>query len=101
MYIGHFGSIIINGGSVIGRNCKISHEVALGTKGAGRGLGVPIIGDDVYIGAGAKVLGSIRINDRAIIGANAVVIKDVPEGAIVAGVPAKIIGYNNGDGTTV
>jgi serine O-acetyltransferase len=97
LYIGHFGSIIINGGSVIGKNCKISHEVTLGTKGAGQGLGVPIIGDDVYIGAGAKVLGNIRVQDRAIIGANAVVVRDVPEGAIVVGVPAKIIGYNNRD----
>ena len=101
LYIAHFGSIIINGGSVIGRNCKISHEVTVGTKGAGRGLDVPIIGDDVYIGAGAKVLGGIRINNGAIIGANAVVVKNVPEGAIVAGVPAKIIGYNKSDRTTV
>ena len=101
LYIGHFGSVIINGRSVIGRNCKISHEVTVGTKGAGRGLDVPIIGDDVYIGAGAKVLGGIRINNGAIIEANAVVVKNVPEGAIVAGVPAKIIGYNKSARTTV
>ena len=94
LYIGHFGGVIINGGSIIGKKCKISHGVTIGTKGAGKGLGVPIIGDNVYIGAGAKVLGNIRVYDNAIIGANAVVIKNVQKNSIVGGVPAKTIGYN-------
>lgn len=94
LYIGHFGGIVINGGVRIGTDCKISHGVTIGTKGAGRGSGVPTLGDKVYIGAGAVVMGNIHVEDRAIIGANAVVIKDVPQGVIVGGVPARVIGQN-------
>ena len=92
LYIAHFGGVIINGGVSIGKYCKISHDVTLGTKGAGRGNDVPILGDNVYIGAGAKILGNVRIGDNVIVGANAVVIKDVPDNVIVTGIPAKIIG---------
>lgn len=94
LYIGHFGGIIINGGVCIGAECKISHGVTIGAKGAGRGSAVPTLGDQVYIGAGAVVIGDVHVGNRAIIGANAVVINDVPEGAIVGGVPARIIGQN-------
>lgn len=95
LYIGHFGCTIVNGGVRIGRYCQIAHGVTLGTKGVGRGGGVPVIGDHVYIGAGAKVLGPVRIGNHAVIGANAVVLKDVPDFAVVVGVPARIIGRND------
>ena len=52
---------------------------------------VPVVGDDVYIGTGAKLLGDIRIGNRAVIGANAVVLESVPDDAVVAGVPARVI----------
>lgn len=61
------------------------------TIGGRVGPGVPVIGDNVRIGSGAKVLGGIRIGNYAQIGANAVVIKDVPDNATAVGVPAKII----------
>lgn len=54
-------------------------------------VGVPTIGDDVYISAGARLLGDITVGDNVIIGANSVVISDVPSNSIVAGVPARVI----------
>ncbi len=56
---------------------------------------VPVIGNDVYIATGAKILGDIKVGNNVIIGANAVVIKDVPDNCVVAGVPAKIIKQNS------
>jgi len=72
----------------IGRNCSIIAAVTIGMRTE---RAFPDIGDDVFIGAGARVLGGIRIGDRVVIGANAVVIQDVPDGATAVGVPARII----------
>jgi serine O-acetyltransferase len=90
-YIGHFGGIVVNQAVRIGDNCNISHGVTLGRINRGDRAGCPTIGNDVYIGPGAKVLGRIEVGDRAAIGANAVVIEDVPAGAVVGGVPARIL----------
>ena len=81
--------IVIHGRTKIGRNCLIGQQVTIG--GKSRHYEVPVIGDNVYIAAGAKVLGPIRVGDGAVIGANAVVVKDVPAHCVVAGVPARII----------
>jgi len=76
----------------IGEKCTIFHQVTIGIKDYDHGLDkVPIIGDNVIIGAGAKVLGPIKIGDNVKIGANAVVTKDVPSGATVVGNPGQII----------
>lgn len=72
----------------IGDNCWINQQVTIGYNGHGR---PPIIGNNVMITCGAKVLGSITVGDDAIIGANAVVIQDVESGAVMGGVPAKRI----------
>lgn len=80
------GSII--GADKIGRNCTICHQVTLGDDGNG---GCPTLGDNVFVGVGAKVLGKIAIGNNVKIGANAVVVKDVPDNCTVAGVPAKIV----------
>lgn len=90
-YIGHFGTIIISPFAVIGKNCNISQGVTIGRTNRGERAGTPTIGDNVYIGPGAKVFGKIKIGDNVAIGANAVVTKDVEPGVVVAGVPAKVI----------
>jgi serine O-acetyltransferase len=89
--IEHHGCIVIHGNSVIGDDCLIRHGVTIGNAGSADPFGAPTIGDRVEFGAGAKVLGRIRIGSDVIIGANAVVVKDVPDFAVVGGVPARII----------
>ncbi len=73
--------------TVIGRNCTIRHEVMIGSRR--REHDVPVLGDDVKIGVGAKVLGKIRIGNRVSIGANAVVLDDVPNDHVAVGVPVR------------
>ena len=82
-------AVVIHERVRIGKNVMIGPCVTLG--GRSGIVGVPVIGDDVFIGTGAKVLGDVRIGNRAVIGANAVVLQSVPDDAVVAGVPAKII----------
>ncbi len=86
----HPNGVVIHPRTIIGPNCIIFQQVTLGT--SGNGPGAPVVGGGVDIGAGAKVLGPVTIGDHAMIGANAVVTQDVPKGAIVAGVPARVIG---------
>jgi serine O-acetyltransferase len=88
------GHVIIDGRIRIGRNCQINPWVTLGLSNS-RKLGFsvdgPTIGNDVHIGTGAKVLGPIRIGDNVRVGANAVVVNDVPPNVTVVGVPARIL----------
>lgn len=90
-YIGHFCGIFINEDCVIGKNCNISQGVTIGKSNRGKRKGCPVVGDNVYIGPGAKIIGSIRIGDHVAIGANCVVTRDVPDFGVVAGVPGKVI----------
>lgn len=87
----HYGCIIIAQSAKIGKNASIHQGVTIGRVFAGHYAGVPTIGDNVVIFAGAKVLGNVVVGDNAVIGANSVVTKDVPANAVVAGVPAKVI----------
>jgi serine O-acetyltransferase len=96
--IEHHGCIVIHGNSVIGDDCLIRHGVTLGNTGYDDPYGAPTIGNRVQIGAGAKILGRISIGDGAIIGANAVVIRDVPEGTAVGGVPARALSVRTAAG---
>lgn len=90
----HGVGLVINGCSTIGDYCKLRQGVTIGNKlnQDGTPSESPTIGDHVEFGANATALGSIRIGDHAVIGAGSVVTKDVPDNAIAAGVPAKIIG---------
>ena len=89
LHIAHYGSIAVYSGTKIGKNCTIHTSTNIGNKN-----GAPIIGDNVYIGPGAKIFGPIRIANGVKIGANAVVNKSILiENATVVGVPAKIIKF--------
>jgi len=84
--------LIVQKRAVIGDNVTIAQCVTIG--GRSKKKNVPIIGNNVYIGAGAKILGDIIIGNNVIIGANSVVLIDVPDNSVVAGIPAKIIKRN-------
>lgn len=83
----HYFDIRIHPDTKIGDRVGIMHDVTIAT--TMNRLGAPVIGHDVFIGTGAKILGPVKIHDRAIIAPNSVVISDVPEGATAMGVPAK------------
>lgn len=90
LYIQHgFASMIA--AKSIGENCWINQQVTIGYNGQGD---PPIIEDNVTIACGAKVLGSIHIGNHVTVGANAVVIRDVPDNCVVGGVPARILNSN-------
>jgi serine O-acetyltransferase len=89
LQIPHPNGIVIHPGARIGPNCLIFQQVTIGTR---KGEMLPVIGGHVDIGAGAKILGNVRIGDHAFIGANAVVIRDVPSGKTAVGISAKITG---------
>lgn len=81
--------IVIHGRAVIGDDCHLNQHVTVG--GTSKNPQVPVIGNNVFIGAGAKILGGVTIGDNVVVGANAVVVKDVASNTLVAGVPAKVL----------
>ena len=87
--IGHPLSIVVNPTAVIGNNCNLAHCVTIGSN-QGKAA---FIGDNVYIGASAVVIGGVHIGNNVIVGAGSIVVKDVPDNCVVAGNPAKIIKY--------
>jgi len=90
LYIGHIGGVHINPGAVLGCNCDLAHRVTIGASAMGR-KGVPVLGDEVYIGTGAALVGKIKIGNGAKIAANTLVMTNVPAGATVMGVPGRIV----------
>ena len=87
----HPVGVVINGGVKGGKNIVIESGVVIGAARNGEPVEVPTLGDDIFIGSGAKILGGIKIGSRVKIGANAVVLSDVPDGATVVGIPAKVV----------
>ncbi len=87
----HPNGVVIHPTSKVGYNCVIFQQVTLGT--ARSRSGTPVIGGGVSLGAGSRILGPVTIGDHAVIGANAVVLQDIPAGAIAVGIPARIVGY--------
>ncbi|WP_199224394.1 serine O-acetyltransferase EpsC [Serinibacter arcticus] len=90
LFIDHGMGVVIGETAVLGADVMLYHGSTLGGRSLSRGKRHPTLGDRVTVGAGAKVLGAITIGDDASIGANAVVVKDVPAGAVAIGVPAQI-----------
>jgi serine O-acetyltransferase len=87
----HSNGVVINTSVRGGKNVFIEHQVTIGAeKGE-----APVLGDNVFIGAGAKIVGAVRIGNDVKIGANAVVTKDLPDGATAVGIPARVIKIYN------
>lgn len=89
----HYGTIVINPRAIIGKNFSIHHGCTIGVKNSY--YDQVIVGDNVTMGAGAKILGNIRIGNNVTIGANAVVLSDVPDNSVAVGIPAKIFPKKN------
>jgi serine O-acetyltransferase len=89
LYIGHFGGITVRGR--IGSDCTIAQGVTIGAKGAGRSDGYPEIGDRVYLGSGSMVIGHVTVGNDVVIGANTVVVHDVPDRCRVVSAAARIL----------
>ncbi len=87
----HPNGVVIHEDAQVGEDCMIMQQVTIGMIGAGE---VPTVGNRVYIGAGAKILGKLSVGDGARIGANAVVMSDVPAGSTAVGIPARIVDRN-------
>lgn len=87
--IDHFGGIVVSGYTQFGDNCRIRNGVVIGLKNIAEPV-APIIGNNVDIGAGAKILGAIKVGNNVVVGANAVVITDVPDNSLAVGIPARI-----------
>ena len=93
LYIGHYGAIIVSPDARLGRHCNLSQGVTIGVGGRGAQRGAPVLGNRVYVGAGAILFGKIEIGEDAAIGAGAVVTRSVPARAVVVGNPARVISH--------
>ncbi|OBJ17644.1 serine O-acetyltransferase [Mycobacterium colombiense] len=91
LFIDHATGVVIGETAEVGEDVTLYHGVTLGGSGRDTGKRHPTIGDRVIIGAGAKILGAIKIGDDSRIGANAVVVKEVPSCSVVVGVPGQVI----------
>ena len=87
--------VVIGETAELGDRITIYHGTTLGGTGKEKGKRHPTVGNNVVIGAGAKILGNISIGSNSKIGANSVVINDVPEGATVVGIPGRVVKINN------
>jgi serine O-acetyltransferase len=91
LHISHYGGIWITPLATLGSNCTLAHGVTIGAPI--EDAGAPILGDRVWIGAGAVISGRVRIGSGAVIGANSLVVSNLPENAVAIGVPARVLSY--------
>ncbi|MCJ7934307.1 MAG: serine acetyltransferase [Chryseobacterium sp.] len=90
LYLGHWGALVINPKAKIGKNCNIAQGVTIGQQNRGKNEGFPVIGDEVWIGPNAVIVGGINIGNNVLIAPNAYVNFDVPADSVVVGNPGKI-----------
>lgn len=95
LYLGHWGALVINPNAKIGSNCNIAQGVTIGQQNRGKKQGYPIIGNEVWIGPNAVIVGGISIGDNVLIAPNAYVNVDVPANSVVVGNPATITSKSN------
>ena len=95
LYLGHWGSLVINPKVKIGRNCNIAQGVTIGQQNRGKNAGFPVISDEVWIGANAVIVGGITIGTNVLVAPNSYVNFDVPANSLVMGNPAKIYESEN------
>src|ERR1700693_3427084 len=98
VFIDHGMGIVIGETAEIGDGCTLYHGVTLGGTSWNKGKRHPTLGRDVVVGAGAKILGPFLVGDGAMVGSNSVVVKPVPAGATVVGIPARIVEAGPGHG---
>lgn len=91
LYLGHWGSLVINPLAKIGKNCNIAQGVTIGQQNRGKKAGYPTIGNEVWIGTNAVIVGNIHIGNNVLIAPNSYVNFDVPDNSIVIGNPAQVI----------
>jgi serine O-acetyltransferase len=97
-YIGHFGGVVISSKAIIGNNCNISQGITIGFASRGKRKGYPRLGNNIYIGPGSVLTGNIKIGNNAAIGANAVVLDDIPDNGVAVGIPARVINLFGSEG---
>lgn len=90
LYLGHWGTLVINPNAKIGKNCNIAQGVTIGQQNRGKNAGYPTIGNQVWIGPNAVIVGGITIGNNVLVAPNSYVNFDVPSDSIVVGNPAKI-----------
>ncbi|MFA7616143.1 MAG: serine acetyltransferase [Weeksellaceae bacterium] len=91
LYLGHWGTVVVNPKAKIGKNCNLAHGVTIGQTNRGEKTGVPEIGDDVWIGANAVIVGGIKIGNNVLIAPNTYVNQDVESDSIAVGNPMTVI----------
>ena len=89
--IWHFGGVFVNPAAIIGENCTLRQGVTIGNRHEGGGS--PVLGDGVELGAYAQILGDVRIGNHCRIGAMAIVLTNIPDGATAVGQPARVVPY--------
>ncbi|KQR95467.1 transferase [Chryseobacterium sp. Leaf180] len=94
-YLGHWGSLVINPKTVIGKNCNIAQGVTIGQQNRGKNAGAPTIGNHVWIGTNAVIVGNIKVGNDVLIAPNSYVNFNVPDHSIVSGNPATIVSREN------
>lgn len=91
LYLGHWGAIVVNPEAKIGKNCNLAHGVTIGQTNRGDKKGVPEIGNNVWIGTNAVIVGGIKIGHNVLIAPNSYVVNDIPDNSIAVGNPVRII----------